>query len=92
MLAATIHDASEHRQIIARRLYIIDFGQSRQFALGPGIQPAITLPETQVTPPKNLLHFDPYSWDMYCAGITMEYLVRVSNRSSLCHTSTFDLR
>ncbi|KAH9857407.1 hypothetical protein C2E23DRAFT_719704 [Lenzites betulinus] len=76
MLAATVDDASEHRQIIARRLYIIDFGQSRQFALGPGIQPAITLPETQVTPPKNLLHFDPYSWDMYCAGITMEYLVR----------------
>ncbi|KAH9857417.1 hypothetical protein C2E23DRAFT_804084, partial [Lenzites betulinus] len=77
MLTANAHQASIHRHVIAGRLYIIDFGQSRQFALGPGVQRAITLPDTQVIPPKDLpvLHFDPYSWDVYCAGITMEWLL-----------------
>ncbi|KAH9857378.1 hypothetical protein C2E23DRAFT_719669 [Lenzites betulinus] len=76
MLTADACHANAYHQIVAGRLYIIDFGQSRQFALGPGVQPAITLPETQMIPPKDLLHFDPYSWDMYCAGVTMEWLLK----------------
>ncbi|OJT02692.1 hypothetical protein TRAPUB_6766 [Trametes pubescens] len=75
MLTAHPEHASVHKQIVANRLYIIDFGQSRQFALGPGVQRAITLPETQIEPPNGLLHFDPYSWDIYCTGRMLEYFV-----------------
>ncbi|KAH9857406.1 hypothetical protein C2E23DRAFT_719678 [Lenzites betulinus] len=80
MLTADTRHASAYQRVVAGRLYIIDFGQSRQFALGPGVQPAITLPETQMIPPKDLLYFDPYSWDVYCAGVTMEWLLKVSYR------------
>ncbi len=68
----------EHKDIMANRLYIIDFNSSKQFALGPGAQRAITLPATQIPPPNGLRHFDPYSWNMYCVGRTLEWIVEVS--------------
>ncbi len=66
--------------IVANKIYIIDFGQSRQFALGPGAQRAITLPETQIPPPNDLHYFDPYSWDVHCVGRAMQELLEVSER------------
>ncbi|KAL1943192.1 hypothetical protein VTO73DRAFT_4267 [Trametes versicolor] len=74
MLTADAKHASMHEQVLENRLYIIDFGQSKQFALGPGVQRAITLPKTQIAPPTGLRHFDPY-WDIYCIGRTMERFV-----------------
>ncbi|OJT02685.1 hypothetical protein TRAPUB_6759 [Trametes pubescens] len=88
LLTANPRHASAHQTIVADRLYIIDFGQSRQFALGPGVQRAITLPETQMDPPNDLLHFDPYSWDVYCIGRTMDYFMSVRSHPHLA--STFD--
>ncbi|EIW56498.1 uncharacterized protein TRAVEDRAFT_49324 [Trametes versicolor FP-101664 SS1] len=76
VLGASSRHAATYEGIVAHRLYIIDFNTSRQFALGPGIQGAITLPEAQVDPPNGLQHFDPYSWDVYCAGRTLERLVQ----------------
>ncbi|KAI0328456.1 hypothetical protein GY45DRAFT_1355149 [Cubamyces sp. BRFM 1775] len=57
------------------RVYIYDFNTSRQFTRGPGSQPAITLPETQIRPPNGLTHFDPYSWDVYCLGVLLNGLM-----------------
>lgn len=92
MLAANSIQASVHKQLIADRLYIIDFGQSRQLPLGPGVQRAITLPETQMSRPNDLLHFDPYSWDVYCVGRTMDYLLKVRYSCGLCRVTTLPLR
>ncbi|KAI0357918.1 hypothetical protein OH77DRAFT_1450552 [Trametes cingulata] len=69
--------AALHEEIIDRRLYIIDFDTSRQFELGPGRQPAITLPQTQVPPPDGLTTFDPYSWDIYCLGDLLQRFTEV---------------
>ncbi|KAI9069811.1 hypothetical protein FKP32DRAFT_1586611 [Trametes sanguinea] len=62
------------------KVYIIDYGSSRQLPLGPGSQPAITLPPSQVDPPGDLKHFDPYSWDVYCASHTMRRLFNFLHR------------
>ncbi|KAI0676973.1 hypothetical protein C8Q78DRAFT_1000412 [Trametes maxima] len=62
-----LHGSTAHR-----RLYIIDFDTARQFSLGPGIQRAIQLPETQLEPPDGLTTFDPYSWDVHCLGRVFE--------------------
>ena len=59
-------DALHDRRVEAGKIYLIDFQMSRQLKLPPGSQPAIVLPETQVPPPYDLKHFDPYSWDVYC--------------------------
>ncbi|KAH9846054.1 hypothetical protein C2E23DRAFT_744990 [Lenzites betulinus] len=65
-----------HQDVVKNRLYIIDFDSSKQFALGPGVQPAITLPETQTAKPNGLELLDPYSWDVYCIGRTLEGIVK----------------
>ncbi|KAI0629588.1 hypothetical protein C8Q77DRAFT_1065550, partial [Trametes polyzona] len=51
-------------------IYIIDYGASHHFSLGPGIQPTITLPETQMEPPLGLKALDPYSWDVGHISVT----------------------
>ncbi|KAI0658963.1 hypothetical protein C8Q70DRAFT_1154863 [Cubamyces menziesii] len=66
-----------HASLQLDRIYIYDFNTSRQFARGPGYQHAITLPETQVSPPNGLTHFDPYSWDVYCLGHLMNELMDI---------------
>ncbi|KAJ8481351.1 hypothetical protein ONZ51_g6048 [Trametes cubensis] len=76
-----------HASLQLGRIYIYDFNTSRQFTRGPGYQHAITLPETQVSPPNGLTHFDPYSWDVYCLGHLMNELmdvgaIRCDKRSS----------
>ncbi|KAI0325206.1 hypothetical protein GY45DRAFT_1330626 [Cubamyces sp. BRFM 1775] len=78
VLAALDEHVSEHpnRGLACERTYIIDFDTSRQLALGPGDQHAITLPPTQVPPPDDLTCFDPYSWDIYCLGRVYEMAIR----------------
>ncbi|KAI8995449.1 hypothetical protein BD414DRAFT_520712 [Trametes punicea] len=76
LLTAMPWDAAAHVRIVPYRLYIIDFDSSRQLEFGPGKQHAITLPETQMEPPKGLTHFDPYSWDVYCLGRVLEFLAK----------------
>ncbi|KAH9886284.1 hypothetical protein C8Q73DRAFT_285790 [Cubamyces lactineus] len=68
VIAALPYDAQYHPSVVARKIYLIDFNTSKQLRLGPGVQHAITLPPTQIPPPDDLKHFDPYSWDVYCLG------------------------
>ncbi|KAI8998875.1 kinase-like domain-containing protein [Trametes punicea] len=68
-----------HPHVIPGKLYIIDFGSSRQFHLGPGEQPAITLPPSQIPPPNGLKRFDPYSWDVYCAAQIMQVFLEMNH-------------
>lgn len=82
-LSSSYYHTREFKNMVANRLYIIDFNSSKQFALGPGEQRAITLPPTQIPPPNDLRHFDPYSWDMYCVGRTLEWIVEVCHRFSI---------
>ncbi|KAH9846044.1 hypothetical protein C2E23DRAFT_744977 [Lenzites betulinus] len=76
VMASLPQDAEAHENIIAHRLYIIDFDSSKQFALGPGVQSAVVLPETQTEKPDGLQLLDPYSWDVYCVGHTLERLFK----------------
>ncbi|KAI0768320.1 kinase-like domain-containing protein [Trametes elegans] len=62
------YEARLYPYAVPKKIYIIDYGESQQFQQGPGIQHAITLPPSQVDPPRGLHQFDPYSWDMYCLG------------------------
>ncbi|KAI0655867.1 kinase-like domain-containing protein [Cubamyces menziesii] len=74
-VAALPEDERSQPAVVARRVYIFDFGTSRQLTLGPGAHNAITLPPTQIPPPNGLKHFDPYSWDVYCLGHVFEDLM-----------------
>ncbi|KAI0364402.1 hypothetical protein BV20DRAFT_1005889 [Pilatotrama ljubarskyi] len=80
-LVAYPEDAACHNTVVVNRVYIIDFDTARQFALGPGSQRAITLPETQVAPPDGSTRFDPYSWDVYCLGRLFEQLLKAHYRN-----------
>ena len=59
-------------------MYFIDFHTSRQLALGPGRQPPILLPPSQEEKPSGVTTLDPYSFDVYCAGKLMQFLLKVS--------------
>ncbi|KAI0357938.1 hypothetical protein OH77DRAFT_1398603 [Trametes cingulata] len=83
VLMARPEDEEDHPHVVAGKMYIIDFDMSRQFALGPGEQPAITLPSTQQEPPDGLTHFDPYSWDVYCLGHLLEVIAEVRRRHAI---------
>ncbi|KAH9944951.1 uncharacterized protein BXZ73DRAFT_11136, partial [Epithele typhae] len=50
------------QEIVANKLYLIDFEFSEILDLGPGRQPAIEL--------------DPYSWDVYCCGWIMQGMLK----------------
>ncbi|KAJ3009921.1 hypothetical protein NUW54_g2632 [Trametes sanguinea] len=67
-----------HPDVIPGKLYIIDFGFSRQLSLGPGAHPAIKLPPTQVPKPNGVEHLDPYSWDVYCAADVVREIIQTS--------------
>ncbi|OSD00614.1 hypothetical protein PYCCODRAFT_1437211 [Trametes coccinea BRFM310] len=75
VLVAVPREGFLHDKVTPNRVYIIDFDTSRQFDLGPGDQHAVELPETQVDPPNEMTRFDPYSWDVYCLGRVLEWLV-----------------
>lgn len=76
-MLATEDVARQNDRLVPGKLYIIDFDTARQFDLGPGEQPAITLPETQVSPPDGVQHFDPYSWDVYCIPDVLKEIMEV---------------
>ncbi|KAI0349867.1 hypothetical protein OH77DRAFT_1431613 [Trametes cingulata] len=78
VLAAGLHHVEGHKDLVAGKVYIIDFDSARQLSLGPGKQPAVKLPPTQIDPPHGLRHFDPYSWDVYCAAHVLEDIIRVN--------------
>ncbi|KAI0349866.1 hypothetical protein OH77DRAFT_1431612 [Trametes cingulata] len=78
ILAAHPEHARFHDRLVGGKLYIIDFDSSRQLSRGPGKQPSIALPPTQIDPPDGLKHFDPYSWDVYCAAHVMDYIIRMN--------------
>nr|VWO99426.1 CAMK/CAMKL/KIN4 protein kinase [Ganoderma boninense] len=69
------YQASTDARLVPGKLYLIDFGQSRQLALGPGCQPAIVLPARQEDKPLELTTFDPYSFDIYCVGKVMQSML-----------------
>ena len=77
VVTALPRDVPFHSEVVPRRVYLIDFNTSKRLTLGPGAQPAITLPPTQTPPPHGLKHFDPYSWDMYCLGRLLQDVMKV---------------
>nr|VWO94728.1 Lmo1883 protein [Ganoderma boninense] len=60
VVAATEDDAKRFPQLIAGRVYLIDFESCQQFEQGPGVQTAVQLPNTHVRPPLGMKSFDPY--------------------------------
>nr|VWP02203.1 Mannitol 1-phosphate dehydrogenase [Ganoderma boninense] len=73
-VAARAVDASRDARLTAGRVYLIDFESCQQFEHGPGVQTAVPLPNTQVPPPLDMKSFDPYSWDVFCLGETLEFM------------------
>nr|VWO99428.1 Tyrosine-protein phosphatase YVH1 [Ganoderma boninense] len=77
IVAATEEDAKRDARLSAGRVYLIDFESSRQFECGPGLQTAVPLPDTHIIPPLGMTTFDPFSWDVYCLGLTFEGMIEV---------------
>ncbi|KAI0745883.1 hypothetical protein C8Q76DRAFT_665209 [Earliella scabrosa] len=77
-LYAKDRDVAKHAgsdmPVEAGKVYIMDFGQSRQFELGPGHQPAIKLPASRIDAPLGMTHFDPFSWDMLSVGHSFAWI------------------
>ncbi|KAI0738339.1 hypothetical protein C8Q80DRAFT_1114103, partial [Daedaleopsis nitida] len=61
-----------HPQLELGKIYVIDFGLSRRFALGPGHQPAVDLCGTTLSRRYRVQQLDPYAWDMLCMGETLK--------------------
>ncbi|PIL34783.1 hypothetical protein GSI_02570 [Ganoderma sinense ZZ0214-1] len=72
VVAAIADDAARDARLKAGRVYLIDFESCQQFEHGPGVQTAVPLPGTHVAPPLKMKSFDPFSWDVYCLGRTLE--------------------
>ncbi|KAM5541273.1 hypothetical protein V8D89_005202 [Ganoderma adspersum] len=70
-------EAATDARLVADKVYIIDFHTSRQLGLGPGRQPPIVLPPSQEKKPSGVTALDPYSFDVYCAGSLMQFLLKV---------------
>ena len=78
LIVATERDVAQHPSVEVGKVYIIDYGASQRLpAVGPGLQPAVDLPETQCKPPLGMKRFDPYSWDVYCTGVLFKTFVEV---------------
>ena len=77
VVAARAEDAARDARLTAGRVYLIDFESCRQFEHGPGVQTAVPLPNTHVVPPLGMKSFDPFSWDVYCLGRTLEVMTEV---------------
>nr|VWO95311.1 N/A [Ganoderma boninense] len=67
--------AKRHPQLTAGRVYLIDFESSQQFEHGPGVQTAVPLPNTHVNPPLGMKSLNLFSWDVFCLGRMLEYMV-----------------
>ncbi|KAI0367724.1 hypothetical protein BV20DRAFT_970298 [Pilatotrama ljubarskyi] len=78
VLAAGPHHAQIYKTLVAGKVYIIDFDSARQLSLGPGKQPSVELPPTQIDPPRGLRRFDPYSWDVYCTAHVLDDIIRMN--------------
>ncbi|KAI0324114.1 hypothetical protein GY45DRAFT_1314317 [Cubamyces sp. BRFM 1775] len=78
ILVSGPEDEPYHEGVVAYKIFIIDFDSAQRFSLGPGVQPAITLPPSQIRPPNGLKHFDPYSWDVYCAGHVLKQILSLN--------------
>ncbi|TBU22170.1 hypothetical protein BD311DRAFT_676702 [Dichomitus squalens] len=76
VVAATEEDAQRDMRVTAGKVYLIDFESCRQFALGPGVQGAVPVPPAHIRPPLGLKSFDPFSWDVYCLGATLEVILQ----------------
>ncbi|KAH9886761.1 hypothetical protein C8Q73DRAFT_748913 [Cubamyces lactineus] len=72
VVAAARNIGQRYPDVEPGKAYLIDFGSSLQFTLGPGSQPAIVLPPSQFRLEYDITYFDPYSWDVYCAALTMQ--------------------
>ncbi|PIL34781.1 hypothetical protein GSI_02568 [Ganoderma sinense ZZ0214-1] len=60
VLYAFPEEAETDPRLVANKAYFIDFRTSRQLALGPGRQPPILLPSSQVEKPECVTTLDPY--------------------------------
>lgn len=83
VIIATEREVAFHPQLVAGKVYIIDYGISKRLKEGPGHQHAIDLPETNCEPPLEMKRFDPYAWDVYCTGVLLRRITQVGSLSSM---------
>lgn len=67
-------------RVQAGRLYIIDYGSSKQLGAAAGFQTAVDLGPHQCNAPGKVERFDPYSFDMYCIGQLLQNFIDVGVR------------
>ncbi|KAI0749749.1 hypothetical protein C8Q80DRAFT_644756 [Daedaleopsis nitida] len=68
---ATQDMVKHHKQLELNKIYIIDFGYSRRFELGPRAQPPVDLEHLTLSERHGVTRLDPYSWDVLCLGDTL---------------------
>ncbi|KAM5541247.1 hypothetical protein V8D89_005176 [Ganoderma adspersum] len=76
VVAATEEDAKRDARLTVGRVYLIVFETCEQFEHGPGVQTAVLLPSPHVVPLLGMKTFDPFSWDVYCLGRTLEIMLQ----------------
>ncbi|KAI0323975.1 hypothetical protein GY45DRAFT_1332040 [Cubamyces sp. BRFM 1775] len=76
VVLTTERDAQLHKELTAEKIYLIDFETARRLSLPLWKQHVLPLPEARYRRRlKDLAHFDPYSWDVYCLGRLFRYLL-----------------
>lgn len=90
---ATEKTVKYHKHLEVDKIYIIDFGHSRRFELGPRAQPPVDLENLAINEQLGVTRLDPYSWDVMCLGVTLVSFAEVvtSPLSMEVLTDTTDL-
>ncbi|KAI0737091.1 hypothetical protein C8Q80DRAFT_438667 [Daedaleopsis nitida] len=68
---ATRATVKHHKHLEVNKIYIIDFGFSRRFELGPRAQAPVELGHLNLSVSYGVPRLDPYSWDVLCTGKTL---------------------
>ncbi|OSD00597.1 hypothetical protein PYCCODRAFT_1393200 [Trametes coccinea BRFM310] len=84
VVAAPLWKDPPYPDVEPGKMYYIDFGSSLQLPFGPGVQRAISLGPSQYALQYDIHNFDPYSWDVYCAALTLRATLDAYRRDHWC--------
>ncbi|KAL7284500.1 hypothetical protein ACG7TL_001791 [Trametes sanguinea] len=79
IVAAPLSKDQPYPDVEPGKMYYIDFGSSLQLPFGPGVQTSVPLGPSQYALEYGIHDFDPYSWDVYCAALTLRHTLKVHN-------------
>ncbi|KAI0750115.1 hypothetical protein C8Q80DRAFT_673244 [Daedaleopsis nitida] len=82
---ATKATVEHHKHLEVNKIYIIDFGFSRRFELGPRAQNPVDLGHLNLSVRYGVPRLDPYSWDVLCMGNALLFLLDMLNGSNGKH-------